>query len=285
MEQLLGRTAVITGAASGIGLAMAIRFAQAGMNVVLGDIEEPALSEALAAVRAAGAEAISHLVDVTKLTDVESLRDAALARFGAVHVVCNNAGIAGPFGKTAWELSDKDWQWVIGVDLWGPIHGVRVFAPLLIEQGEGHIVNTASLAGLTTGTVVPTSYHVAKHGVVALSECLFGDLAKRAPGVGVTVLCPGFVKTRINENNRNRPEDFTPILGAGEAPTSRQVRDVMKELTAVNGLEPTQVADMVHDAVINRQFYIHTDPDAMQFIQARHQAIIDVTNPPLGELG
>lgn len=103
--------------------------------------------------------------------------DAALARFGTVHLVCNNAGIAGPFGKTAWELSDKDWQWVIGVDLWGPIHGVRVFTPLLIAQGEGHIVNTASLAGLTTGTVVPTSYHVAKHGVVALSECLFGDLA------------------------------------------------------------------------------------------------------------
>jgi NAD(P)-dependent dehydrogenase (short-subunit alcohol dehydrogenase family) len=285
MEQLRGRTAVITGAASGIGLAMAIRFGQAGMNVVLGDIEEPALSEALAAVQATGADAISQLVDVTKLAEVEALRDAALARFGSVHLVCNNAGIAGPFGKTAWELSDKDWQWVIGVDLWGPIHGVRVFTPLLIEQGEGHIVNTASLAGLTTGTVVPTSYHVAKHGVVALSECLFGDLAKRAPGVGVTVLCPGFVKTRINENNRNRPEDFAPILGAAEAPTAGQIREVMKELTAVNGLEPAQVADMVHDAVINRQFYIHTDPDAMPFIRDRHQAIVDVTNPPLGELG
>lgn len=285
MKNLAGKTAVITGAASGIGLGLAIRFGQAGMNVVLADIEEPALAEAVTAVEATGAQAMSHRVDVTKLKDVEDLRDAALARFGAVHLVCNNAGIAGPFSKPAWELSDKDWQWVIGVDLWGPIHGVRVFTPLLIAQGEGHIVNTASLAGVTTGTVVPTSYHVAKHGVVALSECVYGDLAKRAPGVGITVLCPGFVKTRINDNNRNRPEDFAPVLGEAESNASVQVREMMTELTASTGLDPSQVADMVHDAVINRQFYIHTDPDAMPFIAARHQAIVNSADPPVGELG
>ena len=200
-----------------------------------------------------------------------------------MHLVCNNAGIAGPFGKTSWELSARDWEWVIGVDLWGVIHGVRVFTPHLVAHGDGHIVNTASLAGHTTGTVVPASYHTAKHGVVALSECLFGELAQRAPGVGVTVLCPGFVKTRINENDRNRPEDLAPAPFEPESPRSVQVRAAMAEMT-LTGLEPAQVADLVHDAVIARQFYIHTDPAAMPFIRARHEAIETSTDPPPGEL-
>lgn len=276
---------MITGAASGIGRAMAVRFARAGMQVVLADIEAGALDDAVEEVRSAGAQAIGQLVDVTRLSDVEALRDAAVARFGAVHLVCNNAGIAGPFGKAAWELDDKDWQWVLGVDLWGAIHGVRVFTPLLIAQGEGHIVNTASLAGLTTGTVVPTPYHVAKHGVVALSECMFSDLAHKAPGVGITVLCPGFVKTRINENTRNRPEAFAPASAEPLSEPEVTVRATMAELTMVNGLEPEVVADMVHDAVLSRQFYIHTDPAAMPFIAARHEAIQLAVDPPLGELG
>jgi NAD(P)-dependent dehydrogenase (short-subunit alcohol dehydrogenase family) len=262
---------------------MAIRFGQAGMNVVLADVEEPALADAVAAVEATGAAAVGLRVDVRHLDDVDGLLAAAVERFGRVHLVCNNAGIAGPFGKTSWELSAHDWEWVIGVDLWGVINGVRVFAPHLVAHGDGHIVNTASLAGLTTGTVVPASYHTAKHGVVALSECLFGELAQRAPGVGVTVLCPGFVKTRINENDRNRPEDLAPSPFEPESPRSVALRTAMAEMT-LTGLEPEEVADLVHDAVLSRQFYIHTDPAAMPFIRARHEAIETSTDPPPGEL-
>lgn len=283
MEDLAGKTAVITGAASGIGLGMAIRFGQAGMNVVLADVEEPALADAVTAVEATGAAVRGLRVDVRHLDEVEGLLAAAVERFGRVHVVCNNAGIAGPFGKTSWELSAHDWEWVIGVDLWGVINGVRVFAPHLVAHGDGHIVNTASLAGLTTGTVVPASYHTAKHGVVALSECLFGELAHRAPGVGVTVLCPGFVKTRINENTRNRPEDVPPSPLETESPKSVEVRMAMAEMT-LTGLEPAQVADLVYDAVLARRFYVHTDPAAMPFIRARHEAIETTTDPPPGEL-
>ena len=284
MDDLDGKTAVITGAASGIGLGLAVRFGQAGMNVVLADVEEPALADAVAAVEATGAAALGRRVDVRHVDEVDGLLDAAVERFGRVHLVCNNAGIAGPFGKTSWELSAQDWEWVIGVDLWGVINGIRVFVPHLVAHGDGHIVNTASLAGLTTGTVVPASYHTAKHGVVALSECLFGELAQRAPGVGVTVLCPGFVKTRINENDRNRPEDLAPSPFEPESPRSVEIRTAMAEMT-LTGLEPAQVADLVHDAVIARQFYIHTDPAAMPFIHARHDAIETTTDPPAGELG
>jgi NAD(P)-dependent dehydrogenase (short-subunit alcohol dehydrogenase family) len=284
MKELEGKAAIITGAASGIGLGLAVRFGQAGMNVVLADVEEPALDDAVTAVESTGATAMGIRVDVRHLDEVEGLLAAAVERFGRVHLVCNNAGIAGPFGKTSWELSAHDWEWVIGVDLWGVINGVRVFVPHLVAHGEGHIVNTASLAGLTTGTVVPASYHTAKHGVVALSECLFGELAQRAPGVGVTVLCPGFVKTRINENTRNRPEDLAPSPFEPEHPRSVEVRMAMTEMTTT-GLEPAQVADLVHDAVIARQFYVHTDPAAMPFIRARHEAIVTTTDPPRGELG
>jgi NAD(P)-dependent dehydrogenase (short-subunit alcohol dehydrogenase family) len=283
MEDLAGKTAVITGAASGIGLGMAVRFGQAGMNVVLADVEEPALADAVTVVEATGAAALGLRVDVRHLDEVEGLLATAVERFGRVHLVCNNAGIAGPFGKTSWELSAHDWEWVIGVDLWGVINGVRVFTPHLVAHGDGHIVNTASLAGLTTGTVVPASYHTAKHGVVALSECLFGELAHLAPGVGVTVLCPGFVKTRINENTRNRPEDVAPSPLEAENRRSVEVRMAMAEMT-LTGLEPAQVADLVHDAVRSRQFYIHTDPAAMPFVRARHDAIEMATDPPPGEL-
>ena len=278
MEDLTGKTAVITGAASGIGLGLAVRFGRAGMNVVLADVEEPALAEAVATVEATGAAAFGLRVDVRRVEEVEGLLAAAVERFGRVHLACNNAGIAGPFGKTSWELSAHDWEWVIGVDLWGVINGVRVFIPHLVTHGDGHIVNTASLAGLTTGTVVPASYHTAKHGVVALSECLFGELAQRAPGVGVTVLCPGFVKTRINENARNRPEDVAPAPFETESPRAVELRNAMAEMT-MTGLEPEQVADLVHDAVRSRQFYVHTDPAAMPFIRAASRRDRDGDRP------
>jgi NAD(P)-dependent dehydrogenase (short-subunit alcohol dehydrogenase family) len=222
MDDLENKTAVITGAASGIGLGMAVRFGRAGMNVVLADVEEPALADAVAAVEATGAAALAQRVDVRHLDEVEGLLAAAVERFGRVHLVCNNAGIAGPFGKTSWELSARDWEWVIGVDLWGVIHGVRVFTPHLVAHGDGHIVNTASLAGHTTGTVVPASYHTAKHGVVALSECLFGELAQRAPGVGVTVLVvelrPALrflhvVGIGVERDSLSRPFDVEPVRG------------------------------------------------------------------------
>ena len=203
LDGLRGRVAVITGGASGIGRALAERFATAGARLVLADVEEPALAAAGADLRAAGAEVAEVVTDVADPGAVDALADAAYQRFGAVHVVCNNAGVVstGP----SWEQSIEDWQWVLGVDLWGVIHGVRSFVPRMLDGGEpGHIVNTASIAGLLPfPNIAP--YDVAKAGVVALSEALHGELRAAGAAIGVSVLCPGVVPTRISESSRNRP--------------------------------------------------------------------------------
>src|SRR5580693_3014480 len=249
MEDLQGKVAVITGGASGIGRAVAERAATEGMQLVLGDIEEGPLQQAVEDLTGAGAEAIGVRTDVADRASVEALRDRALDRFGAVHLVHNNAGIG--LGGPIWEVTEEDWRWILGVNLWGVIHGVATFTPLLIEQGEGHIVNTASVAGLIAAPFLGP-YNATKQAVVAISETLFKDLQSVGAPVGVSVLCPGFVQTRIAESERNRP-DWAP--GIGDVEGAEALRGVVQSLVE-SGIAPATVADRVIDAVRSNTFYI-----------------------------
>lgn len=280
MDELSGRVAVVTGGASGIGLAMAKRFAGAGMRVVVADIEPGALDKAVAGLQEGGAEAVGVHTDVSSYDEVEALRDRALDAFGAVHVVCNNAGVGG--GGQLWECTLADWQWVLGVNLWGVIHGVKAFVPLLVEQGEGHVVNTASMAGLTSPAFMGP-YNVSKHGVVTLSETLHAELAAAAPGVGVSVVCPGWVHTNIDTSSRNRPEELANAAAPAGEDQEGAVAGVLHDLIA-NGLPPERVAEMVHDAVVERRFYVLTHPDWNSMISGRVERIVSGQNPEVGFL-
>jgi len=276
MEELSGKVAVVTGGASGIGLALAHAFAGAGMRLVLADIEADALDKAVADLPE-GTEALAVVCDVSDGDQVEALRDAAVERFGTAHVVCNNAGVssAGPI----WQNTLDDWDWCLGVNLYGVIHGIRAFTPLFIEQGEGHIVNTASMAGLTSAPGMGV-YNVSKHGVVTLSETLFSDLALAgATGVGVSVLCPGWVDTRIHESHRNR-------AGREEREATDEERamlDVVGALLA-SGLDPADVAAQVLAAVRERRFYVLTHPDWKPMISGRVDRIIAGEDPMIAGL-
>lgn len=274
MERLEGRVAVVTGAASGIGRGMADAMAAQRMRVVLADVERAALDGAVAEMRAAGAEVIGVECDVSKPDSVDALAEAALDAFGAVHVVCNNAGVGGAGAEPSWKRSLDEWRWVLGVNLMGVVHGVRSFAPILIEQGDdGHIVNTASMAGLVPGGGI---YGVSKHGVVALSETLFGELAMWAPKVGVSVLCPGWVNTRIIESERNRPE--APREDPGElTPEMQMMRDIVTGLIQ-KGLDPREVGDVVVDAIRSRRFYVLTHP-WQEMIEHHMQNILQGRDP------
>jgi NAD(P)-dependent dehydrogenase (short-subunit alcohol dehydrogenase family) len=271
MEDLQGKVAVITGGASGIGRAVADKAAAEGMKIVLGDIEEGPLKAAVDDLTSTGAEALGVVTDVSDRASVEALRDAALDRFGAVHLVHNNAGIG--LGGPIWEITEEDWRWILGVNLWGVIHGVATFTPLLLEQGEGHIVNTASIAGLIVAPFLGP-YNATKQAVVAISETLFKDLQTVAAPVGVSVLCPGFVQTRIAESDRNRP-GWAPdrnITGAAE------VQGVVQNLVDA-GIEPTTVADRVIDAVRTNTFYILTHPELDIAITTRFDDIVQGRAP------
>ena len=271
MDDLQGKVAVITGGASGIGRAVAERAAAEGMKIVLGDIEEGSLARAVDDLAAAGAEAVGVRTDVADRASVEALRDRALDRFGAVHLVHNNAGIG--LGGPIWEVTEEDWRWILGVNLWGVIHGVATFAPLLIEQGEGHIVNTASIAGLIVAPFLGP-YNATKQAVVAISETLYKDLQAVGAPVGVSVLCPGFVQTRIAESDRNRP-DWAPdrdTMGAAE------VQGVVQNLVD-GGIAPATVADRVIDAVRTNTFYILTHPELDIAITTRFDDIVQGRAP------
>jgi NAD(P)-dependent dehydrogenase (short-subunit alcohol dehydrogenase family) len=274
MHEVAGRVAVVTGAASGIGLALARRFGAAGMKVVLADIEQDPLDEAVAKLVADGVEAVSCVTDVSKAAQVEALRDATLDAFGAAHVICNNAGVAS--GGAMHEVSLVDWEWVLGVNLWGVIHGIRAFAPLLLAQDEGHIVNTASVAGLTSPPFMGP-YNVSKHGVVTISETMFAELAIRGSAVGVSVLCPSWVNTRINEAARNRP-DGAP--GPEPVDTSEgEAMRILLEGMIRSGLDPADVADMVLDSILHDRLYVLTHPDANELITQRTERIVRGENP------
>jgi NAD(P)-dependent dehydrogenase (short-subunit alcohol dehydrogenase family) len=277
MKELQGKVAVITGGASGIGRAVADAAVAAGMKVVLADIEEAALKEADAAIGATGAEVLSVVTDVSVASSVDELRDKALARFGAVHLVHNNAGVA--LGGPLWTVTEADWTWILGVNLWGVIHGIRAFVPVLLEQGEGHVVNTASLAGLTSpGMLGP--YNVTKHSVVTMSETLYRDLEAIGSRVGVSVLCPGFVQTRIAESDRNRP-DWAP---AADRPGGNELQGVVSQLVA-GGIQATDVAEKVLDAVRNNRFYILTHDDTQAMVERRMRDILDDRNPSSAPIG
>jgi NAD(P)-dependent dehydrogenase (short-subunit alcohol dehydrogenase family) len=277
MRDLQGKVAVITGAGSGIGRAVADRLAAEGMRLVVADIQQDALDDAAGALRAAGAEVVAVPTDVTQLDQIEALRDAALAAFGAVHLVHNNAGVAS--GGRIWEVPLAAWRWVIDVDLWSVIYGMHVFAPVLLEQGEGHIVNTSSIAGLTSPMGLGP-YNVAKHGVVALSETLANELA--GTGVGVSVLCPGFVRTRIYESDRNAPPGVTELAaGSADDPEAVGMREMLKAVIEA-GLDPTIVADQVLDAVLEDRFYILTHPESVAWVENRMTAIVEGKPPALG---
>ena len=272
MKDLQGKVAVITGGASGIGRAVADQAAAVGMKIVLGDIEEGPLKEAVNELTGQGAEALGVVTDVADAASVRALRDQALDRFGAVHLVHNNAGIG--LGGPIWEVSEEDWRWILGVNLWGVINGVATFVPTLIEQGEGHVVNTASVAGLIAAPFLGP-YNATKQAVVAISETLFKDLQAVGAPVGVSVLCPGFVQTRIAESERNRPEW---AAADHEVPGVQEVQGVIQNLVD-SGIAPTTVANRVIDAVRANTFYILTHPELDAAITTRFEDILQ-RRPP-----
>jgi NAD(P)-dependent dehydrogenase (short-subunit alcohol dehydrogenase family) len=282
MEQLEGRIAVVTGGASGIGRGMVEAFAAQGMKVVIADVEKPALDKAVEEIRAGGAEVIGVECDVSKQEAVDAVAQQALDAFGAVHVLCNNAGVGGAGGKATWECTLDDWNWVLGVNLMGVIHGIRSFVPIMLEQAdEGHIVNTASMAGLIPGG---GGYGVSKHAVVALSESMFNEFANRGSKLGVSVLCPGWVNTRILESERNRPEAPREDPGANAA-QFEAMREIVAGLVK-GGLDPREVGDIVAEAIRTRRFYVLTHP-WQNMVEHRMQNILQdrdpVGVPPAGQ--
>jgi NAD(P)-dependent dehydrogenase (short-subunit alcohol dehydrogenase family) len=272
MSELGGKVAAVTGAASGLGRAMALAFASEGMHVALADVDEGGLKETRALLPQR-VRAITMRVDVSSADEVEAFAQRTAAELGAVHVVCNNAGVS-PLGAV-WENTVADWQWILGVNVWGVIHGVRAFAPRLIAQNEGHIVNTASVAGLISP---PGSgaYNLSKHAVVALSESLYHDLRERKSAVGVSVLCPAYVPTRIVDSERNRPRH----LPASQKSTETRAREAMLRKAVSSGrVSADQVAQAVVAAVREERFYILTHPRIKGAIRARMEDILEERAP------
>ena len=279
MKDFKDKVAVVTGAASGIGRGLADKFAAEGMRVVLADVEAPALEQAAREMTDAGATVLAVRTDVSRAADVEALAQQTLDRFGAVHVVCNNAGVGGGGPAASWDTPLADWNWVLGVNLWGVIYGVRAFVPIMLKQGEdAHIVNTASVAGLIAGAGGP-SYTVSKFGVVGYSESLYHELAALSGGkIGVSVLCPALTNTRIVESGRNYPGGPPPEPAAGTQ--ERMMLDMIKGIFA-GGMPPSEVARQVFDAIIARRFYVLTHPEHNDRIAARASAIIGDGTPPV----
>ncbi|MGF1596313.1 MAG: SDR family NAD(P)-dependent oxidoreductase [Acidimicrobiales bacterium] len=264
-----GRTAVITGGASGIGRGMARTLAANGMSIVVADIEPAPLDEIVAELTDAGTDAIGVVTDVSKLDQVEALADAAVEAFGAVHVVCNNAGVgvSNPVGATSME----DWRWTLDIDLWGPINGVHVFLPLLEEQGEGHINSTASMAGLYAGASLG-AYNVAKHGVVALMASLERDLRLANSPVRASVLCPGPINTNIVDSQRNRDPESAAQHEATEAGT--KFWDLLTRSLA-EGMNPDDVGPLVLDAIVDERFWVLTHPEMATYVEKQVARMIE----------
>ena len=271
-----GRVAVVTGAASGIGLGLSERFAAEGMSVVMADVEAPVLHEAAGKLSGRGATVLPVVTDVSSTEQVEALRDEAVSAFGAVHVLCNNAGVGGPTGAL-WLVPEGDWEWVLGVNLGGVINGIRAFVPLLLEQDAAHIVNTASIFGVFAGALGP--YGISKHAIVALSETLHFQLRALGSRVRVSVLCPGAVRTNFGTSARNRPAEAGPALAAGEA--ERTSAERFRQL-ALTGREPSEVAGITVDAIRAGRFYILTSSNRNEAVRRRAEEILagDPPAPP-----
>ncbi len=270
MKQFEGKTAVVTGAASGIGRALADRFAQARMQVVLADIEKDALDRAVRELEERQHRVIGVVANTMVRESVQALADRAIAEFGKVHIVCNNAGVAATAsGLTPiWEVSERDWQWVMGVNFWGVVYGLQAFVPHMLEHGEeGHIVNTASLAGVMPGG---GTYGVSKHGVLSLTETLHQNLTMRGANIGASVLCPGFVNTNIFDAERNRPQELS-LASRGEAiPGMAEMGRAM----LAQGKQPSEVADIVFRSIEENRFYILPHPAWDPIVRGRVDAIL-----------
>ena len=274
MKEFAGKVAVVTGAASGIGRALAEHCAQERMKVVLADVEEPPLFQTERALRESGASVLAVPTDVSKLADVQALGERTLAAFGAVHLLCNNAGVGA--GASAWEATINDWKWVIGANLWGVIYGVHVFVPIMLGQhAEGHVVNTASVAGLVSYHPA-APYQVTKHAVVALTENLHQSLALQGSRVKASVLCPGWVKTRILESARNRPPELqdppTPLDEARRAAIEQVIGQMRAALAA--GITPEVVAEEVFRGIREERLYILTQREYDPAIRERMESIL-----------
>ncbi|MHB8947751.1 MAG: SDR family oxidoreductase [Rhodoferax sp.] len=273
------KTAVLTGAGSGFGLECARIGAKLGMNLVLADVQQDALDRASAEMQALGAPVLAVQLDVSKADQVEALGQAVLARFGAPHLVFNNAGVGS--GGLIWENSAADWEWVIGVNLMGVAHGLRVFTPMMLDAAKkdpawrGHIVNTASMAGLLNAPNMGV-YGASKHAVVSMSETLYQDLALVTDQISASVLCPYFVPTGISQSHRNRPQEV-----AGAKPTRSQlIGQAMSDKAVGSGkVTAAEVAQKVFDAVATRQFYIYSHPKALASVQTRMEDVMLGRNP------
>lgn len=276
MKTFAGRVAVITGGASGLGRALAFRLAREGVRLVLADVDERALQATRDELAAGGAAALGMRCDVSRGEDVERLAERALAEFGAVHIVCNNAGVA-PLGLV-WENSVADWQWALGVNLWGVIHGVRVFTPILLRQGdEGHVVNVASVAGLIAPPGMGV-YNVTKHGVVALSETLYHDLAVQQARVKCSVVCPAFFPSGIHESERSRPAELKS--DRAKSAIDLELDAMLRKATTSGRLSAEDIAERVFEAVRDERFYVLTHPRINASIERRMRAILDGAAPP-----
>ena len=280
MQSFAEKTAVVTGAGSGLGREFALLGAKLGMRLVLADVQQDALKQTEASAIALGADVLTQVCDVRHGDEVESLAQAALSRFGAIHLVFNNAGVGA--GGLIWESTQHDWEWVLGVNLWGVIHGVRVFTPIMLASEkadptfQGHIVNTASMAGLLTPPAMGV-YNVSKHAVVALTETLYHDLSLIESGLGVSVLCPYFVPTGISQSESVRPSDAKP---AEPATRSQQLSQAMLEKAVTAGkVSAAEVAQMTFDAIRARQFYIYSHAQALGNVDRRMQDILHARNP------
>ncbi len=278
MKDFAGRVAVITGAGSGFGREFAKMAHALGMKIVLADIQRDALQATLAELRGAGAQAIGEVVDVASSEQVRALADRAYGEFGAVHLLFNNAGVAG--GGLVWENTDADWRWVLGVNLMGVVHGIRHFVPRMLEanrRGEpGHIVNTASIAGLLCPPLMGV-YNVSKHAVVALTETLYHDLARAKSTIGTSVLCPAFVPTGIAASERNRP---AALARESEPTASMRLAQAQSEKAVSSGkMTAAQVAQITFDAIRAERFYVFTHEKILSAVQARFDAVLACAAP------
>jgi NAD(P)-dependent dehydrogenase (short-subunit alcohol dehydrogenase family) len=278
MKTFAGRTAVITGAASGFGLEVSRVAAAKGMHIVMADVQADALDAAVAEISGLGAQVLPYRIDVSKAESVDAMARATVERFGAPHFVFNNAGVGG--GGLIWETSLKDWEWILGVNLMGVVHGVRAFTPLMLEAAkrdadyEGQIVNTASMAGLLSAPNMGV-YNVSKHAVVTLSETLYQDLKLVTDQVTASVLCPYFVPTGIAHSDRNRPADAPSV-----ATRSQTVGRAMADKAVSSGkVSAADVAGFVFDALAERRFYIYSHPQALANVQTRLDDILATRNP------
>ncbi len=274
MKDLKGKVAVITGGASGIGRALAEHAARLGMKVVIADIENEAMEKTRHAL--GDIELFTLPCDVSKPEQLEQLAEETWERFGGAHLLCNNAGVSG--GGVMEETSLEDWQWVLGVNLWGVIHGIQAFLPKMLAQKEGHIVNTASIAGVTSCPGI-APYNVSKHGVVALSETLYRELQDKRSSIGISVLCPSYVQTRIHLSERSRPRKH----GRSEEERAQAMKDAEETFAKVfqDAQSPSRAAELVFEGVEKGRFYIFTHKGSQAKVEERMRAILEDGHPPM----